>query len=94
MAFTAEPIAGEWYRDIEKDQDFEIMAVDEYEGMIDIRRQGADENEQISLDEWDEMPIEPADSPARGSLEDDFSMDDVVVDEETETGIDADRLEE
>ena len=88
MAFTAEPIAGDWYLDLELDQGFEIMAVDEYEGIIEIRREGADENEQISLDVWDDMLIEPADSPARESLDDNFSMDDIVVDNDIDADAD------
>jgi hypothetical protein len=82
MSFTAEPIAGEWYHDNELDLDFEIISVDEYEGLIEIRREGADENEEISLDDWDEMLIEPADSPSLDSrLEDDFVLDADFVDE-------------
>ena len=76
MSFTAEPIVGEWYHDNELDLDFEIISVDEYEGLINIRREGADEDEEISLDDWDEMLIEPADSPSRDSrLENNFVMD-------------------
>lgn len=76
MSFTAEPIAGEWYHDNELDLNFEIVSVDEYEGLINIRREGADEDEEISLDDWDEMLLEPADSPSRDSrLENDFAMD-------------------
>jgi hypothetical protein len=88
MSFTAEPIAGEWYHDNELDLDFEIISVDEYEGLIEIHREGADENEEISLDEWDEMLVEPADSPSLDSrLEDDFVLDaDFVDKEEPEEG--------
>lgn len=76
MSFTAEPIAGEWYHDNELDFNFEIVSVDEYEGLITIRREGADENEEISLDDWDEMLIEPADSPLRDKgLESNFSAE-------------------
>ena len=83
MSFTAEPIAGEWYQDNELDFNFEIVSVDEYEGLITIRREDADENEVISLDDWDEMLIEPADSPSRDSrLENDFAMDADFEDED------------
>jgi hypothetical protein len=83
MSFTAEPIAGEWYHDNELDLDFEIISVDEYEGLIEIHREGAEENEEISLDEWDDLLIEPADSPLRDSrLEDNFVADADFIDEE------------
>lgn len=76
MSFTAEPIVGEWYHDNELDLDFEIISVDEYEGLIEILREGAEESEELSLDDWDEMLIEPADSPLRDSqLENDFAVD-------------------
>lgn len=92
MSFTAEPIAGEWYHDNELDLDFEIVSVDEYEGLINIRREGADEDEEISLDDWDEMLIEPADSPSLDNrLENDFSIDAEFTDEnELDEGFDLD----
>lgn len=87
MSFTAEPIAGEWYHDNELDLDFEIISVDEYEGIIEILRYGAEESEEISLDDWDEMLVEPADSPALDSqLENDFAndfIDDEPVEEDS-----------
>ena len=76
MSFTAEPIVGEWYHDNEQDFDFEIVSVDEYDGLITIRREDADEDEEVTLDDWDEMLIEPADSPLRDKgLENDFSSE-------------------
>ncbi len=93
MSFTAEPIAGEWYHDNELDQDFEIISVDEYEGLIEIHREGAEESEEISLDDWDDMLIEPADSPLRDSrLENDFIADADFIDEDEveETGLEPD----
>ncbi|MDT8405175.1 DUF6763 family protein [Sulfuriflexus sp.] len=83
MSFTAEPIAGEWYHDNELDQDFEIISVDEYEGLIEILREGAEESEEISLDDWDDLLVEPADSPLRDSrLENDFVSDADFIDED------------
>lgn len=87
MSFTAEPIAGEWYHDNELDLDFEIISVDEYEGIIEILRYGAEESEEISLDDWDEMLVEPADSPALDNqLENDFAtdfIDEAAIEEES-----------
>jgi len=76
MAFTAEPIPGEYYRDMDLDRDFVIVDVDEYEGLIEIRRAGDDDSVQITLDDWDEMLIEPADSPAQSlDMASQFSQD-------------------
>jgi hypothetical protein len=95
MSFTAEPIAGEWYHDNELDLDFVIISVDEYEGLIEIRREGADENDEISLDDWDEMLIEPADSPSLDSrLENEFVIDGDFADEDELDEVDFVPIEE
>ena len=59
MAFDAEPIVGSRYRDLEADQELEIIALDEYEGVISLQRDDSEEEEQLSLDEWYEMSLEP-----------------------------------
>jgi len=83
MAFTAEPIPGEYYRDMELETDFVIVDVDEYEGLIDIRRAGEDDSVQITLDDWDEMLLEPADSPGQSlDMANQFSQDIDDIDDE------------
>lgn len=88
MPFTAEPITGEWYHDNELDFNFVIISIDEYEGLITIHRENAEENEEITLDAWDEMLLEPADSPLRDKgiennfLQDDDSDDDQDLDKD------------
>ena len=85
MAFTAEPIPGEYYRDMDLEKDFVIVDVDEYEGLIEIRRTGDDDSVQITLDDWDEMLIEPADSPGQSlDMASQFSHDIEDVDDESD----------
>ena len=59
MAFDAEPIVGGRYRDLETDQELEVIALDEYEGIVTLQRDDSEEEEQLSLDEWYEMSLEP-----------------------------------
>lgn len=59
MSFDAEPMVGNRYRDLEADQEIEIIALDEYEGVVTLQRDDSEEEEQLSLDEWYEMSLEP-----------------------------------
>ena len=70
MSFTAEPTPGECYRDMDLEVDFVVVDMDEYEGLITIRREEEIDTVEITLDDWDEMMIEPSDAPAQN-----FDMD-------------------
>lgn len=78
MSFDAEPIVGCRYRDLEADQEFEIIALDEYEGIITLHRDDVEGEEQVVLDEWYEMSLEPTGDEG---WEDDVAVDDVSYDE-------------
>lgn len=76
MSFTAEPTTGKYYRDTDLDEDFMIVEMDEYEGIITIRRGEEIDTVELTLDDWDEMSVEPTDAPAqRQNMETQFSVE-------------------
>lgn len=62
MATEHDPIVGNWYKDIDSDQTFEVVAVDEDEGTIEIQHFDGDV-EELDLDTWYEMELEFIEPP-------------------------------
>lgn len=58
MSWDAEPVVGQWYRHLEKDYEFKVVAVDEDEGIVQIQYID-DEVEELDIDSWYEWDIEP-----------------------------------
>jgi len=91
MSFSAEPTPGEYYRDMDLEVDFVVVDMDEYEGVITIRREEELDTVEITLDDWDEMTIEPADAPAQSfDMESQFSSSGDEIVNEVEPDPDAD----
>ena len=62
MPTEADPIVGNWYQHLDKGQAFEVVAMDEEQEVAEI--QFFDGNvEEIELDAWYEMDIEPMEAP-------------------------------
>ena len=82
------PIIGQWYQDAALNRLFEVVAVDEYSGSIDIQYEDGDVDE-LDLDAWTQMIIVAAAQPEdwRSSFElseeDRYFADDVYVPELT-----------
>ena len=62
MSTEVEPLANSWYTDLETEEEFRVVAVDEDEGIVEIQYQDG-ELEQIDLDVWNEMDIETSAAP-------------------------------
>ncbi|MCK4743924.1 MAG: hypothetical protein KAT25_08910 [Sulfuriflexus sp.] len=91
MSFSAEPTPGEYYRDTDLEVNFVVVEMDEYEGIITIRREEEMDTVAITLDDWDEMTIEPADAPAQNfNMENQFRADGDEIVNEVEPDPDAD----
>jgi len=58
----ADPIIGNWYRHIDKGQEFEVIEIDEDQGVVEIQYFDGD-LEEIDLDDWYEMEIVPTAEP-------------------------------
>lgn len=62
MPTDVDPIVGNWYRDLERDDRFEVVAVDEDEGIIEIQYFEGDV-EEMDVDTWYEMDLEVIEAP-------------------------------
>jgi hypothetical protein len=66
MTTEADPVLGNWYQPLDKGQKFRVVALNEDEGAAEI--QYFDGNvEEIGLDEWYELDIEPVEAPENWS---------------------------
>jgi hypothetical protein len=84
MATDLEPVVSQWYRHRDKGQQFQITAIDETEGTVEIQHFDGDV-EELDLDSWYELDIEAIEPPAdwTGPV-DDVERDDLGY---TETGM-------
>lgn len=62
MAFEVDPIIGNWYEHLDKGLRFEVVALDEDEGLVEIQYFNGD-IEEIELEIWYELEIEPSQPP-------------------------------
>jgi len=76
MIGELEPIEGNWYHYIDKEQDFMVVDVNEKEGTVDIQYFDGD-IEELEMEEWEEMDLEEIEPPEdwTGPL-DDLEADD------------------
>lgn len=83
MSTELEPVAGNWYRHLDKGQMFVVIEIDEDEGIVDVQHYDGD-LEQIELDAWRDMEIELAEPPEdwTGPV-DDVETDDLGYSSET-----------
>lgn len=76
MGKRLEPVVGHWYSHLDKGDLFQVVALDEMSGSIEIQEfDGA--LDEVDLDEWRQMPIEAAEQPEDWS----GPVDDVEPDE-------------
>lgn len=84
---TQIPIIGKWYQDATEDQLFEVVALDEHAGSIEIQLLDGEVSE-IDLETWQQMILLPAKAPEDWrasyelSSEDSYNMDDVYIPED------------
>ncbi|HET9823089.1 MAG TPA: DUF6763 family protein [Burkholderiaceae bacterium] len=91
MSYDMDPIVGNWYQHVEKGLDFEVVAVDEETASVEIQYVDGSLDD-ISLDDWYELDLEPAEPPEdwTGPL-DDVETDDTDY---TETGMQEEEWDE
>ena len=77
-----DPIIGNWYRNEETGNDFEVVALDEDAQTIEIQYFDG-ELEELDLDAWYELPLEAIEPPEDWSGPfDEMETDDLGYDEE------------
>ena len=79
VARDFDPVAGQWYRDLEDQEVFQVLSVDPDEEILEIQYEDGDV-EEIDLDTWHELDLEKTTEPEGWSGseddEDDLDMDD------------------
>ncbi len=66
MSTEADPIIENWYQHLDKGQKFRVVALSEADGAIEIQYFDGDV-EEIGLDDWYELDIEPVEEPENWS---------------------------
>lgn len=80
MGREYEPTPRQWYEDLEADETFQVLKVDEDREIVEIQYLDG-ETEELDIDSWAEMDLEPIDEPegwsgSEDDEEDDFDEDD------------------
>ncbi|HAS87419.1 MAG TPA: hypothetical protein DCS31_11625 [Candidatus Competibacteraceae bacterium] len=85
-----DPIIGNWYRNEETGDDFEVVAIDEDAQTIEIQYFEG-ELEELDLDAWYELPIEAIEAPEDWSGPyDEMEADDLGFEDDDEDEFDDD----
>ena len=80
MARDFEPVKGQWYENVEEDELFRVLSVDEDGELVEIEYVDGD-IEEMDLDSWHEMDLERTTEP-EGWADDKDTDDDEDEDEE------------
>ena len=75
MSRDYEPVAGQWYENLEEEESFRVLSVDEDSELVEIEYLDGD-IEEIDLESWHEMDLERTDEPEGWSESDDEDTDD------------------
>lgn len=91
VARDFDPLAGQWYRDLEDQEVFQVLSVDPDEELLEIQYEDG-EVEEIDLDTWHELDLEKTVQPEgwSGSEDDDLDDDDDEWDEDEDEDEDDD----
>ncbi len=69
MAREYEPVAGQWYENVDENESFRVLSVDEDAELIEIEYLDGD-IEELDLDTWAELDLEKIEQPEGWSGED------------------------
>ncbi|HUN24969.1 MAG TPA: DUF6763 family protein [Steroidobacteraceae bacterium] len=83
MSRDYEPVAGQWYENLEEDESFRVLSVDEDSELVEIEYLDGDV-EEVDLETWHEMDLEPTTEPEgwAGSAEEEEDEDEEEEEEE------------
>jgi hypothetical protein len=62
VAREYEPVAGQWYENIDENESFRVLSVDEDSELIELEYLDGD-IEEIDLDTWQELDLDKIDQP-------------------------------
>ncbi|NBX58643.1 MAG: hypothetical protein EBT64_09225 [Gammaproteobacteria bacterium] len=75
MSRDNEPVKGQWYENVEDEETFRVLSVDEDAEVVEIEYLDG-EIEELDLEEWREFDLDLIDEPEGWSDEDDDDEDD------------------
>lgn len=93
MAREFEPVVGQWYENIDENDSFRVLSVDEDAELIEIEYLDGD-IEEIDVDTWAEFDLEKIEQPEGWSGADIGSDDDEDEDEDEDWDDDEDEDED
>ena len=96
MGRDYEPVKGQWYENVEEDETFRVLSVDEDSELVEIEYLDGD-IEELDLDSWHEMDLERIEEPegwADDDEEDDEDEEDEDLDDEDDDDWDDDEDED
>lgn len=83
MSRDYEPVKGQWYENVEDEETFRVLSVDEDAEIVEIEYLDGD-IEELDLEEWHEFDLELIEEPEGWSDEDEDEDEDDDWDEEDE----------
>lgn len=89
MGRDFEPVKGQWYENVEEDETFRVLSVDEDSELVEIEYLDGD-IEELDLDAWREMDLERIPEPEGWVASDDDDEDDDDDDDEEDEDLDDD----
>jgi len=97
MAFAVsrdyEPVAGQWYENLEEEESFRVLSVDEDSELVEIEYLDGD-IEEIDLETWHEMDLDRIEEPEGWSESDDEEEEEDDEDDEDDWDEDEDDADE
>ena len=91
MSRDYEPAAGQWYQNVEEEESFRVLSVDEDSELVEIEYEDGD-IEEIDIEAWHEMDLEKTTAPEGWSESDEEEEED--EDEEDDWDEDEDEDED
>src|SRR5580700_2679240 len=88
-----EPVAGQWYENLEEEESFRVLSVDEDSELVEIEYLDGD-IEELDLEAWHEMDLELTDEPEGWAESDEEEEDDDDEDWDEDEDDDDDDLDE
>ena len=100
MSRDYEPVAGQWYENLEEEESFRVLSVDEDSELVEIEYLDGD-IEELDIEAWHEMDLDRIEEPegwsesdADDEAEDDDDLDDDEDDEDDDDDWDDDDEDE
>ena len=81
MSRDYEPVPGQWYENLEDEESFRVLTVDEDSELVEIEYLDG-EIEEIDLETWHEMDLEQTDEPEGWAKSDEEDEDEEEEDED------------